>query len=103
MLASPLQPNALEGSEATTELANVNLNAAVLPRTGRDVAGHIDQAAGSPHATNLAWLLKLRWGAAAGKLTIILLVRHVLGIALPLQWILPILGLEVATNGVAWL
>jgi two-component system, sensor histidine kinase RegB len=56
----------------------------------------------TPHATNFAWLLKLRWGAAAGQLAIIVIVRRYLAIAIPLWWVLPIIGVELATNAAAW-
>lgn len=61
-------------------------------------AGGID----GPHATNFAWLLALRWGAVAGKLAIAVLVWRFLGIDLPLERVLPILGFELATNAIAW-
>ena len=56
-----------------------------------------------PHATNFAWLLKLRWGAAAGQLVIALCVRFYLDIAIPLAAVLPIIGAELGTNAAAWL
>jgi len=52
----------------------------------------------SPHGTNLAWLVKLRWGAAAGQLAIALIAYHFLGITLPLGGVVSIIGLECATN-----
>jgi len=54
------------------------------------------------HATNFSWLLKLRWGAAGGQLALILIVRRALGIAIPLAWVVPIIGVEVGTNVAAW-
>jgi len=57
----------------------------------------------SCHATNFAWLLKLRWGAAAGQLVIALFVRFYLDIAIPLAAVLPIIGIELGTNAAAWL
>ena len=55
------------------------------------------------HATNFAWLLKLRWGAAVGQLALILTVRSALGITIPLAGVLAIIAVEVATNIAAWL
>jgi two-component system sensor histidine kinase RegB len=45
---------------------------------------------GELHRINLSWLIKLRWGAAAGQAATILFVRFGMQIALPLS---PLLGL----------
>jgi two-component system sensor histidine kinase RegB len=50
-------------------------------------------AAAGPHRINLSWLIKLRWGAAAGQLATILLVHFGMRIALPLA---PLLGIVAA-------
>jgi len=47
---------------------------------------------------NFAWILKLRWLAAAGQLFTILLVRLCFGIELPIQALVAVLALEVVTN-----
>ena len=47
---------------------------------------------------NFAWILKLRWLAAAGQLFTIVLVVTWFGIALPLQALVAVLVLEVVTN-----
>jgi two-component system sensor histidine kinase RegB len=54
------------------------------------------------HRINLSWLLKLRWGAAAGQLATILFVRFAMKIPLPL---LPLLGLVAlaALSNLGWL
>jgi two-component system sensor histidine kinase RegB len=48
--------------------------------------------------TNLAWLLRLRWGAIGGQLLTILVVRHGLGLALPMSPLLALVGFEALTN-----
>jgi two-component system sensor histidine kinase RegB len=47
---------------------------------------------------NLAWLLRLRWGAAFGQLLTILVVRFAMGVALPLLPLLAIVAVEAASN-----
>jgi two-component system sensor histidine kinase RegB len=49
---------------------------------------------------NLAWLLRLRWGAAFGQLLTILVVRFGMGVALPLSPLLAIVAIEAASNAV---
>ncbi|HTA19843.1 MAG TPA: ATP-binding protein [Polyangia bacterium] len=51
--------------------------------------------------TNLSWLLRLRWGAIAGQLVTILVVRFAMDVALPLPPLLAIVGLEILSN-VVW-
>jgi two-component system sensor histidine kinase RegB len=48
--------------------------------------------------TNLAWLLRLRWGAIAGQAATILGVERVMGIALPLLPLFAIVGVELLSN-----
>jgi two-component system, sensor histidine kinase RegB len=48
--------------------------------------------------TNLAWLLRLRWGAAVGQLVTILVARFALDIALPLPPLLALVGAEALSN-----
>jgi two-component system sensor histidine kinase RegB len=50
--------------------------------------------------TNLAWLLRLRWGAVLGQLVAILAVRYAMGVALPLAPLLGIVALEALSNAV---
>lgn len=47
---------------------------------------------------NYGWLIRLRWSMVAGQLATILGVRFLLGMSLPLQPLLVIIGLEVASN-----
>jgi two-component system sensor histidine kinase RegB len=49
-------------------------------------------------STNLAWLLRLRWGAALGQLLTILVVRFALDVALPLPPLFALVGVEVLSN-----
>ncbi len=51
--------------------------------------------------TNLAWLLRLRWGAVAGQLVTILVVRFAMDVPLPLPPLFALLGVEVLSNLVA--
>ncbi len=52
----------------------------------------------SRHAINLQWLIRLRWGEAAGQALVILLVAHVMEIALEVTALLSLVGLLVASN-----
>jgi two-component system sensor histidine kinase RegB len=52
--------------------------------------------------TNLSWLLKLRWGAVAGQLLTILVVRFAMDVALPLPPLLALLGVEALSNAVLY-
>ncbi len=54
--------------------------------------------AANTHAINFAWLLRLRWGAIAGQLALMLIVDWVFDIALPLVAIGVLVLAEVATN-----
>jgi two-component system, sensor histidine kinase RegB len=47
---------------------------------------------------NLPWLIRLRWGAAFGHVTAILLVQYGFGIDLPLEALFSIIALALATN-----
>ncbi len=51
--------------------------------------------------TNLSWLLRLRWGAIAGQLVTIFVVRFAMDVALPLPPLLAIVALEILSN-VMW-
>jgi len=51
--------------------------------------------------TNLSWLLRLRWGAVAGQLVTIVVVRFAMDVALPLAPLLAIVALEILSN-VLW-
>jgi two-component system sensor histidine kinase RegB len=53
---------------------------------------------GSPHAINLSWLIKLRWGAIAGQVVTIAVVHALLGVALPLGALGLIMLLEALSN-----
>ena len=53
---------------------------------------------GALHRINLSWLIKLRWGAAAGQVATILFVRFGMKIALPLTPLLGLVGLAVLSN-----
>jgi two-component system sensor histidine kinase RegB len=60
---------------------------------------------GELHRINLSWLIKLRWGAAAGQLATILFVRFGMKIALPLLPLLGLVALAALSNlgCLAWL
>src|SRR4051794_33854447 len=51
--------------------------------------------------TNLAWLLRLRWGAIGGQLLAILVVRFGMAPPLPLSPLLGLVGVEILSN-LAW-
>jgi two-component system sensor histidine kinase RegB len=57
----------------------------------------------SPHAINLSWLIKLRWGAIAGQLVTITFAAAVLELPLFLGALGLIVALEAASNLGAWL
>src|SRR4051812_49473579 len=61
--------------------------------------------AGELHRINLSWLIKLRWGAAAGQAATILFVHLGMKIALPLAPLLGLVGLAAVSNlaCLAWL
>ncbi len=50
------------------------------------------------HAINFAWLLRLRWGAIAGQVALVLIVDRVFEIVLPLAPICALVGAELASN-----
>src|SRR5690349_14136525 len=50
------------------------------------------------HATNLPWLVTLRWGAIAGQVITIAVVHVGMGIALPLRALGAIVGIAAASN-----
>jgi len=51
-----------------------------------------------PQAINFSWLLRLRWGAIVGQLTIILIVHAVMGLQLPLARLMAIIAIEALSN-----
>jgi two-component system, sensor histidine kinase RegB len=68
---------------------------------GQDLKGRM---AANAHAINFAWLLRLRWGAIAGQVALVLIVDRVIRIALPLAPICLLVAAELATNvaGALW-
>jgi two-component system sensor histidine kinase RegB len=54
--------------------------------------------AGELHRINLSWLIKLRWGAAAGQAATILFVAFGMNLPLPLGPLLGLVALAVASN-----
>jgi two-component system, sensor histidine kinase RegB len=56
---------------------------------------------GGHNETNLPWLLRLRWGALAGQLLTIVIVRYVMGSPLPVGPLFGLLALSLLTS-VAW-
>src|SRR4051812_1899924 len=66
-------------------------------------AVHIPESAGADLdqevlRTNLAWLLRLRWGAIAGQIITVLAVYFWMRIELPLWPVTAIVGIELLTN-----
>ncbi|HEY2899200.1 MAG TPA: ATP-binding protein [Polyangia bacterium] len=55
----------------------------------------------APNEINLPWLVRLRWGAVAGQLITIGVVRLGLGLPLPVGSLLVLVGVEAASNA-AW-
>ncbi|MES1172501.1 MAG: ATP-binding protein [Bacteroidota bacterium] len=51
-----------------------------------------------PNQINLGWLIRLRWWMIAGQLVAILGVRLAMGLALPLEALLVLIGLEAGLN-----
>lgn len=60
-------------------------------------------AAGDAPAINLKWLIRLRFGSLAGQVGTILFVHLVMGIALPLLWLLGLVALSLLGNLLALL
>jgi two-component system, sensor histidine kinase RegB len=58
------------------------------------------ESTGPAFAVNFAWLVRLRFGAVLGQLSVILIVRAVLGTELPLLHLGAVLALELLVN--AW-
>ena len=58
--------------------------------------------AGALHRINLSWLIKLRWGAAAGQAATIVFVHFGMKIPLPLAPLLGLVGLAVLSNVGCW-
>jgi two-component system, sensor histidine kinase RegB len=58
-------------------------------------------AEGGHNQTNLPWLLRLRWGAIAGQLLAIAIVRYAMRTPIPIAPLLALLGVELLTS-VAW-
>jgi two-component system sensor histidine kinase RegB len=59
------------------------------------------EAASTATLTNLAWLLRLRWGAIGGQLLTIFVVHFAMDVPLPLPPLLAIVGVEILSN-VGW-
>jgi two-component system, sensor histidine kinase RegB len=57
-----------------------------------------DLIPGAAASINLSWLIQLRWAGVVGQLTTVLIVRWVLGVALPMALLLAVLTLEVLIN-----
>ena len=73
-------------SSAPTTRARIDTEAAAGPR------------AAQAQRINLAWLVRLRWGAVLGQLATVLLVDLGMGIELPLRWLLVVIGAEALGN-----
>jgi two-component system sensor histidine kinase RegB len=58
-------------------------------------------AEGGQNETNLPWLLRLRWGALAGQLVTIIVVRYVMHSPLPIASLFGLLAISLLTS-VAW-
>ena len=58
-------------------------------------------AEGGQNETNLPWLLRLRWGALAGQLLTIVVVRYVMRSPLPIASLFGLLAISLLTS-VAW-
>ena len=56
---------------------------------------------GMARRIDFSWLITLRWAAIAGQLATTLIVHFGLGVALPLAWVLGLIGFAAATNLVA--
>ena len=50
------------------------------------------------HSINLEWLVRLRWGAVAGQLAVVLAVEAFMDIELPIAALLITIGVELASN-----
>jgi two-component system sensor histidine kinase RegB len=57
--------------------------------------------AGVHNETHLPWLLRLRWGAVAGQLLTIAIVRYAMGSPIPIAPLVGLLAFEALTN-LAW-
>lgn len=49
-------------------------------------------------AINLQWLIHLRWAAIGGQLITIVVVRFLLGVQIPMAWLLGVIAVEFCTN-----
>ncbi len=47
---------------------------------------------------NIAWLIRLRWAVVAGQLVTVVVAKWVMGVHLPLAWLLSLIGVEAVTN-----
>ena len=47
---------------------------------------------------NLAWLIRLRWGAIVGQAIAVLVTAQVVGVPLPGLWMWSLIGLELSSN-----
>lgn len=82
----PLDGRLSAAVPSSASLANPAIAASAEPRVE------------SPARINLAWLIKLRWSAIAGQLLLMVVVDQLMGWALPLAWLIAIVGLSVGTN-----
>jgi two-component system sensor histidine kinase RegB len=62
----------------------------------------VDEAEEQLARANLPWLLRLRWGAVAGQLVTILVVRFAMAVDLPLPPLLALVGLEALSNALLY-
>ena len=49
-------------------------------------------------ALNLAWLIRLRFVAVAGQLVAVLVAHHLLGVPLPIRWVMALIAVGLASN-----
>lgn len=52
----------------------------------------------SRDALNLAWLIRLRFVAVAGQTVAVLVAHHLLGVPLPIRWVLAFIAVGLASN-----
>src|SRR4051812_16830 len=57
--------------------------------------------AGGRNETNLRWLLRLRWGAVAGQILTIVIVRFAMDVPIPIAPLAALLAFDALTN-VGW-
>lgn len=62
------------------------------------MSSNVRSADGGPHAINLRWLVRLRFGAALGQSVVILLARRIFALDLPLALLFSVIGVELGSN-----